>query len=279
MAGGKRVFFAFFQEFSQQYVLRFVYRYGLILVRESSILDKSGLQERVFGNQGATIMSEFQQRMQVELPAPSKIFTPWMTTFLILEILGFALIHHAPEFTINNLAISRACFLEGKIWQLVTHGFLESCWWNLIIDCIVLLFFGSALEREIKTGSYFLLWLTVILNCGLLWLLVNVLFGLNAPGIGAGSFAFAQMAAFGMVFWDQKFYLYLSVIKAQYVSWLFIGAGIVLGIQTPLVWVWVGGAGLAYLFMKLRKKIFEEFAGSGGRVRSRSGPRGFVDLD
>ena len=224
-------------------------------------------------------MSDFQQRLQIELPSPSKMFTPWMTAFLILEIIGFALINYFPDFTLSNLAISRSCILQGKIWQFVTHGILEGCWWNLLMDALVLLFFGSAVEREMKTGPYFLMWLTVVLNCGILWLLVNIVFGQNIPGLGAASFAFAQMAAFGIIFRDKKFFVYLSVIKAQFVSWIFIGAGIVLSIPFPLFWVWVLGAGVAYVFLKLQKRIFEGILQGGGGSRGRHRPQGFVDLD
>lgn len=40
-------------------------------------------------------MSDFQQRLQVELPAPSQLFTPGVIGSLVLLIVGYAVMCYA----------------------------------------------------------------------------------------------------------------------------------------------------------------------------------------
>ena len=50
-------------------------------------------------------MSAMEQ-IQLAFPSPRKLFTPAVTTIIMLTILGFTLIHHVSKFTIEYLAIN-----------------------------------------------------------------------------------------------------------------------------------------------------------------------------
>ncbi|MBE0534834.1 MAG: rhomboid family intramembrane serine protease [Phycisphaerae bacterium] len=219
-------------------------------------------------------MSDFQQRLQVELPAPSKLFTCAVVFSLAFLIIGFALLHYAPQFTTNNLALSTQGVFSGKVWQLVTYPFVEGCTWNLIFGFWVLLFAGSAVERQWRTRGYVALWLVVSIVCGLAWLLVSALW---RPYVGGGVSAcsYGLIAAFGMLYRRVRFYALFCTVEGQYLAMIMIGMGIVLSIAQPVTLVWVGGALVAYLYVHARWRL-----GSRPRAfREPKGGGGFVDID
>lgn len=224
-------------------------------------------------------MSDFQQRLQVELPSPSKIFTPLVTTFLVLYIIGYALFCHAQDFTISFLALSTGGLMSGKVWQLATYSFVNGCGWNVLFDVVILLFLGSMLERQWKGGPLVGLWLASTLICGVVWVAVNFLFGWSYLGVG-GPFSYAIIAAFGVQFRKQKMHIYFWTLEAQFAAIFLIAAGLVINIAMPIAWIFIaGGAAVGYFYVKMRQ------GGSlGGSRRAKVKEhavrsKGFVDLD
>lgn len=223
-------------------------------------------------------MSDFQQRLQIELPSPSKVFTPGVIVFLVLYILGYALLHYATDFTITNLALSTTGLLGGKIWQLVTYSTLDGCGGSLVFDILVLLLVGSSVEREWKTKSFFLLWLVISVVCGLVWVLVNFLFRLNYIGIGGGAFIYGLIAVFGLLFRKKKFFAFFWSVEAQHLALFIIGIGLIVNIVHLIAWVWVGGALVAFVYVKLRWSI-QKSRIRKPRLSASARTGGFVDLE
>jgi membrane associated rhomboid family serine protease len=222
-------------------------------------------------------MSAMEQ-IQLTLPSPRKLFTPVVTAVIVLMIIGFTLVHHATEFTVSNLAINPQTFLPLKLWQLITYSFINPCPWNLVFNGMVVLFIGSAIEREWQSRSFLLLWLIVCITCGTLWLLVNLILGLNYLGMGTGACAYGLIAAFGLLFRRKRFFAFFWTVEAQYLALILIGIGMVVGIARPITWIWVGGAAVAYIYIKL---LWSGIS-SGARIRKRSVQNkqsGFVDID
>lgn len=221
-------------------------------------------------------MVEIDKRIELVIPSPSKLFTPAVTAILILLVAGFTMIHYAGNFTFNHLAISLPGILHGKIWQLVTYPFFDSCSWTLVFDGLLVLFIGSAVEREWRTGSFVLLWLIVSVVCGLVWIGISALVGTNYIGLGAASCGFGLIAVWGLLYRRKRFLTVFWAVEAQYLAWILIVIGIVLGIPQPITWIWVSGALVGYLYVKLRWR-----ASSAGRTApaEQSRPRGFVDID
>ncbi|MFH1369787.1 MAG: rhomboid family intramembrane serine protease, partial [Planctomycetota bacterium] len=145
-------------------------------------------------------MSDIERRIEWAIPPPRKLFTPAVTVILILLVAGFALIHYATKFTLDYLALTTTGILQGKIWQLVTYPFFDSCSWTLIFDCLLVLFIGSAVEREWRTGSFVLLWLIASVICGLVWIGVSALVGRNYIGLGAGPCVYGLIAVWGLLY-------------------------------------------------------------------------------
>ncbi len=227
-------------------------------------------------------MSDFQRRLQLQLPSPTQFFTPAVTVFLVLSIIGFAVATYAPTFTVNVLALSGRGVFRGKVWQLVTYPFFASCVIPFIWSCVILLFMGSAVERQWKTRGFLALWFVVSITCGVLWVLMSVVvfmaFGWNPIALGDWACIYGIIAVFGILFKKQKFLVYFFVMEGQHLAILMIAIGLVASIAAPLNLVFVAGALIAYVYTKLRQ------ASTGIRSNRRSESSqlrsgGFVDVD
>jgi membrane associated rhomboid family serine protease len=223
-------------------------------------------------------MAEVEQRIELILPSPRKLFTPAVTIMIALMVIGYALIHHAKEFTLGYLALNPQTFLPLRLWQLVTYSLIDVSSWNLVFDLVVVLFLGSAIEREWRSRSLLMLLLTVSVTCGAVWVLVNLVAGWNYIGIGTGACAYGLIAAFGLVFRRKRFFGFFWTLEAQYLALLLIGIGLVIGIARPITWIWIGGAAVAYVYIKLRWRIASGAAGRSTRA-ARTRPGSFVDID
>lgn len=221
-------------------------------------------------------MSDFESRMQLAFPAPSKIFTPVVTTILILLVLGLAVSTYAPNFTINNLTISSQGLFQGKIWQLVTYPLVNSpC--SLIFNGLMLLFIGSAVEREWRSRSFLALWLIVSVICGLVWVLVGLVIGGNIAGFGTAACSYGVIAAFGILYRGKRIYFFFTTIEAQYLAIIFISIGLVISIVRPFNLIWVSGALVAYLYVKFRIQLKQSRTNNSSVISRGSG--NFVDID
>jgi len=223
-------------------------------------------------------MPDGERQIQLALPSPRKIFTPAVTVIIVLLIAGFTLVNYAPDFTIDYLALSAKNVLRGRIWQLITYSLVNSCGRNLIFGGFLVLFIGSAIEREWRTASFLLLWLVVSLTCGVIWLVVSLATGRNFIGLGTSACSYGLIGTFGLLFRRRRFFALFWTIEAQYLALFLIAIGIVLGIAQPITWIWVVGAGVAYVYVKLRWRIAS--GGTRGPASWGQGrPSGFVDID
>lgn len=223
-------------------------------------------------------MLDKERNMQLAFPSPRKLLTPAVTTIIVLMIIGYALFNYGQRFVLAHLAISSQGILHGKIWQLVTYSFVNGCGRNLVFNGVVVLFFGSMVEREWRTGAFLVFMLVVSVTCALVWVIISLIVGRNYIGLGTGACGYGLIAAFGLLHYRRLVLTLLWTVEAQYVAWFLIAVGIVLGIPQPITWIWVSGAAVAYVYTKLRWRQ------ASGPVRRRGGggqPRGggFVDID
>ncbi len=223
-------------------------------------------------------MLDKERNLQLALPSPRKLFTPAVTAIIVLMIIGYALISYAGDFVLNYLALSGNAVIRGKIWQLLTYPFFEGCSRNLIFNGFLLLFVGSAIEREWRTGPFVLFLFVVSVTCAVLWVIVSLVLARNYIGLGMSACGYGLIAAFGVLFYRRLVFTILWTVEAQYLAWLLIGIGIVLGIPQPITWIWVSGAAVGYAYIKLRQ---QQNAGRA-KIRHTAGrDRGedFVDID
>lgn len=218
------------------------------------------------------------QQTQISFPSPAKLFTPGVTAIIILLIAGMLLSMFAPGFRTRFIALSAQSVLHGRIWQLVTYPFASGYPINLVFSGLMVLFVGSAIEREWKTASFLLLWVVVSAVCGLLWVIVNLLTGNNFIGMGASACTYGLIATMGLLFRGRRFFMFFATVESWHLVLILIAIGILMNIATPINLVWVSGALVAYIYIKLRWSMALKSRRSiPSEEQGRS--NGFVDID
>ncbi len=213
-----------------------------------------------------------------QMPAADKLFTPVVTVLIALYVLGFALTIMAQEFVGAWLLLDPYLAVRGRVWQLVTYPFFTGSPLQILLDGIVVLVLGSAVEREWRSRSFLGLWFVVTILCALLWVMVCLITGTRALLGGMGSGAFGLVGAFGLLFRGRRFLWFLVAMESQTLAYLLIGIGVVFCIPSPINLVLVLGAPIAYGYVQLIWWLGarqESPATSGSDYR----PGGFVDLD
>lgn len=74
----------------------------------------------------------------------------WVATILGIEglVVFFGGLDQKPAWSWYEwLGLSREGMLSGKIWQLVTYGFLHGDWWHVCLNALFMLAVGSRIEH------------------------------------------------------------------------------------------------------------------------------------
>ena len=215
---------------------------------------------------------------RISFPSPTKLFTPGVTALIVLMIAGLLLSMFAPGFTSGFLALTAQNVVRGRVWQLVTYPFVNGSPINLVFSGLMVLFIGSAIEREWRTASFLLLWLVISVGCGLLWIIVNLLTGNNFLGMGASGCTYGLFATMGLLFRGRRFFMFFATIESRHLVLILIAIVILMNITSPINLVWISGALVAYIYVKL---LWRRPSQSHRSVKSvdqrRSGS--FVDVD
>jgi membrane associated rhomboid family serine protease len=223
-------------------------------------------------------MYETQQQVQISLPSPTQLFTPGVIIILILLIAGGVLSAVAPGFAAGVFAVSASNVLHGKVWQLVTYPFVSDSLINSFFSGLMIIFAGSAIEREWRTASFLLLWIVISIVCGLLWVVINLATGNDFVGIGASAGIYGLIATMGLLFRDRRFFVFVATIESKYLVLILIAIGILMNISTPINLIWISGALVAYAYVKLRWSLASRgFRRNQAVNQSRS--NSFVDID
>ncbi|HSW02863.1 MAG TPA: rhomboid family intramembrane serine protease [Sedimentisphaerales bacterium] len=220
-------------------------------------------------------MSDMQQ-MQVVLPSPKRLLTPGVVGILALSVAGYLLSVLGPPSFAGALGLSADGVLHGRIWQLLTYPFVCGSVLNQTIDCLVVLFVGSAVEREWRTASFLWLWAVVSVVCGCLWVLVSLIVGGNYLGMELAACSYGLIATMGLLYRDTRFLVFFTTVEAQHLAVGLIVMGILLNLVNPMGLIWVAGAAVAYLYVKAK---WRHAAPRQSCPTSRGGRGPFVELD
>lgn len=221
-------------------------------------------------------IQEMQHRVELALPSPTKLFTPGVTLLLILMIVGFALVNYAEGFVFNYLLLHSVSLSKWDLWKLVTYAFINDPV-SLLFSGLILLFMGSAIEREWRTRSFLLLWVVCAVACAIIWILVMNLLGLEKSTYCGDGAAYGVVGAFGLVFRRKRFFAFFWTVEAQFIALLIIAVGVVIGIAIPITWIWVGGSLVAYIYIKLQWRLMRRGGNVSKPAPKRKGP--FVEID
>lgn len=106
-------------------------------------------------------------------------------------------------------------------WQPITYMLLHANFEHLFFNMFALWMFGYVLENFWGTRRFVAYYLLCGVGAGVFSLLVALLSGSGAPSVGASGAVYGILLAFGMMFPNERIYLYfLMPIKAK---WFVIG--------------------------------------------------------
>jgi membrane associated rhomboid family serine protease len=203
----------------------------------------------------------------------------WSATIVLL-IINAAIFVLQQIFNLTELfALSLDGLAKGYIWQLVTFQFLHGGLFHLLVNLLIIYFFGRALEEVLGRKSFLVLYL----GSGVIGGLFEILFGLVFPGpfavyvVGASAGALGLIAAFAAMFPERQLTLLLFFVipismRAKTLLWISLALAL-FGIIAPYGGIahaaHLGGifAGLAYVFCIVQGHGLRFFVTRSGGTR------------
>ncbi len=189
------------------------------------------------------------------------------------EILGF-------------LSLSAPGIQHGYLWQFGTYMFLHGGLFHLLFNMLALYCFGNAVESEIGSKSFLILYLLGGLFGGLVWYLFNL--NTIVPMVGASGAIYATVIAFATL-WPNRpitilvFFVVPITLLAKYWALITVVLSVLfLMDQTSNVahLAHLSGMAVGFLFIKglargwsLRLPNLPDFFGRRGRTRLHVVPR------
>ncbi len=152
---------------------------------------------------------------------------------------------------------------QARIWQLASYMFLHGNLFHILINMLILWFFGSELERMWGSRQF----VKFYLLCGIGAALFHMVFSFQSviPVIGASGAVYGVMMAFAVLFPDRiitllLFFIFPIQIKVKYLVMIAVASSVIGGISN-LFGDQIGTAHLAHLggmavgYLLLRKKL------------------------
>jgi len=134
-------------------------------------------------------------------------------------------------------ALSLEGLKNGYVWQLLTFQFLHANWMHILFNSLAIFFFGRPVENFFGRGKF----LAIYFSSGIFGGLVQMLFAqilpqyFDAPIIGASAGAYGLVAAFAVLYWQERFTLFFYFIpiamRGKTLLWLSLALAVV-GILT-----------------------------------------------
>jgi membrane associated rhomboid family serine protease len=140
--------------------------------------------------------------------------------------LVFAVGGNALGWLVPHLIMTPRTALGREPWQLVTNGFIETDFIDLLLTAVMLIFFGNPLEQRQGAGGFWKVFLGGIVGGSL----VAAIVGRLVPQLGNTAMAGAQPAttallvAFGALWAGQAVRAYgVAQMSATTMTWIFVG--------------------------------------------------------
>jgi membrane associated rhomboid family serine protease len=161
-------------------------------------------------------------------------------------------------------ALSTQGLGSGYVWQLFSYQFMHASLLHLLVNGIIIFFFGRALEETLGRREF----LKVYLGCGVAGGLLQILFAVMFSGqfggtvVGASAAGLGLVAAFARLFPERQITLLILFVipvsfRAKFLLWGFLGLsifGIIVPIDNVAHAAHLGGlaAGVAYVHFVVR---------------------------
>ncbi|NBX69062.1 MAG: rhomboid family intramembrane serine protease [Proteobacteria bacterium] len=126
---------------------------------------------------------------------------------------------------------------KGWIWQFATYIFMHGHHLHLLLNMLILWYFGSEIELKLGRKQFLFYFLLCGIGAGLFNYSVNLLFSdvnrLSHPIIGASGAIFGVLAAYGIFFAERYFLVFFVFpMKAKYFVLLMALVELVTGVES-----------------------------------------------
>ncbi|MBL7716863.1 MAG: rhomboid family intramembrane serine protease [Bdellovibrionales bacterium] len=230
--------------------------------------------------------------------------TPTVKWIMIACLAGFLVQQTVDQFMGGNLIswlglVPSQFMIHQRFWQLFTYPFLHADVTHLLMNMIMLLFFGSELESVWGRSFFLKFYFLCAVTSGVVYLLLQAFVwggeGLGTPMVGASGAIFGLLMAYGLIFGERTMLLMMLIpMKAKYITWIFAGvqlmtvvfsgrnglsgAAHLTGMITGFVFLWVRAA----LAVMKKKNPGKGFGGLNlpkfGKKKSASQAKGHLRL-
>lgn len=148
---------------------------------------------------------------------------------------------------------------RGWVWQFVTYIFMHGHPLHILLNMLILWYFGSEIELKLGERNYLKYFLTCGIGAGLFNFAVNVGFSnasrLSHPIIGASGAIFGILAAYGIFFGNRYFLVFfLFPMKAKYFVLIMAAIELIMGVEAGVGdnvahFAHLGGMGVGALYI------------------------------
>lgn len=125
---------------------------------------------------------------------------------------------------------------RGWVWQFVTYIFMHGHPLHLLLNMLILWYFGAEIELKLGTAAFARYFLICGVGAGVFNFVVNLMFSdpsrLSHPIIGASGAIFGVLAAYG-IFYGNRYFLvfFLFPMKAKYFVLVMAGMELIMGVE------------------------------------------------
>jgi len=168
-----------------------------------------------------------------------------------------------PPFYVAGYFSADTAIMHGQVWRLITFQFLHADLWHILINMLLLFFFGRFVESYLGSPRY----LAFYLLCGiagtagymLLWGVGLIVGAMEAPLIGASAGVFGVLIGTAIIAPDARvLFMFIFPMQMRTVAWIALGvaAFVVLaqgnepGANAGGEAAHLGGAGLGFLLIR-----------------------------
>jgi membrane associated rhomboid family serine protease len=147
--------------------------------------------------------------------------TPWVKRLLIINAAAFLVTMLVGRGLVFDLFAFQPSRVLTRPWGVVTYMFLHYDFWHLVLNMLVLFFFGPPLEDRWGSREFIRYWMI----CGLGGAAFSFLFA-SYTIVGASAAAYGVMLAFAMNWPDVPIYIWgIFPVKAKWlVAFLFLAS-------------------------------------------------------
>jgi rhomboid family protein len=99
---------------------------------------------------------------------------------------------------------------SGYVWELLTFQFMHVGWMHILFNSLAIFFFGRTVETTLGGAKFLALYFSSGIIGGLVQMLFTALGILNdIPVVGASAGAAGLVSAFALMYWEERFTLFI----------------------------------------------------------------------